>query len=257
MNKIKLSILLTAIIMTFNSNAQETQLAVDWIIHTLRGEKVTGEERPYITIDYSLSRFYGNNGCNVLNGDVKVSDTDAIAFTNVLSTQRMCQDAPYEYMINTTLDDVVYYKIDKKGNESYLDLMNSRRKVVMTLRKHNMDFLNGAWRVTAINTSPNSNEEIRMLIDIPETRIHGNTGCNIFNGNLYIDPDKNNSIQFFNIGSTRMRCDNQAIETALLVALEVTESGHLLSDDTVKLCDSEGREVLRLQRIPIDQLRAQ
>lgn len=230
-------------------------LAGEWIIYNLRGEKVTGEERPFITIDLKQSRFYGNNGCNILNGEVKTSGTDSIAFTNMMSTQRLCQDAPFEYMINTTFDDVRFYEIKQYGHEYYLDLMNARRQVIMVLRKHNMDFLNGAWRVSAIDSTVNRNEGVRLLIDIPQERIHGNTGCNILNGQLFIDPDKPNSIQFQNLATTRMMCHDMATETSFLVALEEVEFAYADGNDAVKMYDSHGREVLRLHRISIDEMR--
>lgn len=227
----------------------------EWTVYNLRGDKVTGEERPYITIALSEGRFYGNNGCNILNGNVVTTGNDGISFTDILSTRRLCRDAPFEYLINTTLNDVRFYTIKQYGHEYYLDLQNDRHQVIMVLRQHNMDFLNGAWRVTRINNEPNRNEGVEMVIDIPELHIHGNTGCNIVNGNLFIDPDKPNSIQFSDLATTRMMCPDMATETAFLVALEEVEAAYADGNNAVKMYDSHGREVLRLQRIDPSELK--
>ncbi len=76
----------------------------------------------------------------------------------------------------------------------------------MTLRRHNMEFLNGNWRVTAIDGQPIDDEEANVFIDIAELKIHGNTGCNYFNGAIYIDPARTNAIDFSDMGVTRMAC---------------------------------------------------
>lgn len=227
----------------------------EWTVYNLRGDKVTGEERPYITIALNEGRFYGNNGCNILNGNISVEGTDMIAFTDILSTKRLCRDAPFEYLINTTLGDVKFYTIKQYGHEYYLDLQNERRQVIMVLRQHNMDFLNGAWRVTRIDNEPNRNEGVEMVIDIPEAHIHGNTGCNIVNGDIFIDPDKPNSIQFSKLATTRMMCPDMATETAFLVALEEVETAYADGNNAAKMYDSHGREVLRLQKIDPSELK--
>lgn len=42
----------------------------------------------------------------------------------------------------------------------------------------------------------------RLVIDVPEGKVHGNTGCNILNGSLETDMEAANSISF------RLDCDN-------------------------------------------------
>lgn len=227
-------------------------LAGEWVIYNLRGDKITVEDRPYIDIQPGENRFYGSNGCNILNGDISASGNDGIRFRNIISTQRFCSDAPFEYLINTTLEDVRYYSLKRHGHESYLDLMNDGRHVIMVLRHHNMNFLNGAWRVTKIDGAVNHNENVEMVIDIPQARIHGNAGCNIMNGSLYIDPDKSNSVQFQEIVTTRTECPDMSAETSLLVALEEVEKAYLNGPDEVAMYDGRGQEVVVLKRIYVN-----
>lgn len=228
----------------------------DWTIYNILGEKVTGEERPHIDIELKEKRFYGSNGCNVLNGDVAVTGNDQIKFYNTISTRMLCQDAPFEYLINNTIETIKYFSIQQYGHEYYLDLKNDKRQVVMVLRKHNMDFLNGAWAVASVDGEANRNENVRLVIDIPEAKLHGNTGCNILNGSLFIDPDKSNSIQFQDIATTRMMCPDMASETSLLVALEEVESAFAKGNDLVVMLDGHGQEVLQLKRLTAEELSA-
>lgn len=227
----------------------DTRLAGEWNIDNVNGQKVTGEERPMLNFDLSQSRLYGNNGCNVINANLVTAPGNKLQFSDMLSTRMYCADAPFEYIINTTLDQVRSYKISRYGHEYYLDLFNDRGHLIMVLRKHNMDFLNGAWRVTAINGNANTNQGIQFVIDLPEKKLHGNAGCNIVNGDISIDPDVSNSIQFSNLATTRMMCPDLATETAVLVALEETEKAFAKSDDVVTFVNHAGKPVLSLVRI--------
>lgn len=232
----------------------DSRLNGEWVFYNLYGEKVTGEERPYINIVNDEGRFYGSNGCNILNGTVVSPKEGDIQFTNILSTRKFCQNAPFEYKINVALDAVKGYSIKQFGHEYYLDLTDKNGYIIVVLRRHNMDFLNGAWRVTSINGELNRNEGVEIVIDIPEGRIHGNTGCNLLNGQVTIDPDKNNSIQFGNIGTTRMMCQDMQTETSFLVALEEVEAAYADGNNAASLYNSRGKQVLGLERInPEDQ----
>lgn len=230
------------------SNA-DSRLEGEWFIDNINGEKMTGEDRPFLNFDLSQNRVYGNNGCNIINANIVTGGDNKLRFTDMLSTRKYCANAPFEYLINTTLDQVRGYKISRFGHEYYLDLTNERGHLIMVLRKHNMDFLNGAWQVTEIDGQANANEGIRFVIDLPEKKLHGNSGCNIVNGEIMIDPDVTNSLQFGNLLSTRMMCPDIATETAVLVALEETEKAFAKSDDTVTFVNHAGKPVLKLIRI--------
>lgn len=233
----------------FPSTQADIRLNGEWNIDNVNGQKVTGEERPVLNFDLAQSMLYGNNGCNTINATIVAGKGNKLRFDNMLSTQKYCADAPFEYIINTTLDQVRSYKISRYGHENYLDLFNDRGHLIMVLRKHNMDFLNGAWRVTAINGEPNANEAVRFVIDLPEKKLHGNAGCNIVNGEISVDPDVTNSVQFSNLATTRMMCPDINTETAVLVALEETEKAFAKSDDTVTFVNHAGKPVLTLVRI--------
>ena len=232
-----------------------SQLDGEWLVWTVGGKKVTGEERPYLNFSIAEGRIYGNNGCNTLNGDFTTGEGQSLRISNVISTMMACADAPFEAAINQALENARYFTVSKKGHELYLDLLNSSKSTIMVLRRHNMEFLNGAWTPVEINGKANHNEEVRMVIDVPEQKLHGNSGCNLMNGSLLIDPDKNNSIQFLDIATTRMMCDreNMATETALLVALESVEHAKTGKNGTVVMTDKDGKTVLVLKHIDLVQ----
>lgn len=232
-----------------------SQLDGEWLVWTVGGKKVTGEERPYLNFSIAEGRIYGNNGCNTLNGDFTTGEGQSLRISNVISTMMACADAPFEAAINQALENARYFTVSKKGHELYLDLLNSSKSTIMVLRRHNMEFLNGAWTPVEINGKANHNEEVRMVIDVPEQKLHGNSGCNLMNGSLLIDPDKNNSIQFLDIATTRMMCDreNMATETALLVALESVEHAKTGKNGTVVMTDKDGKTVLVLKHIDLAQ----
>ncbi len=228
--------------------ADDHPLAGEWIFYIIDGKRVTGEDRPYIAFDFAEKRLYGSNGCNIIGADVIFGKHNSIKFSDILSTRMYCPDAPYERSINVTLPQISSYKISRFGHEYYLDLMNGRGHTVLVLRQHNMEFLNGIWNVERIDGEKNENPEIKIAIDVEGSKIHGNTGCNIFNGELYIDPDKTSSMQFLNIATTRRACPDSTSESAFLAALEETESAFGKSDDEISLVDKKGREVLLLRR---------
>lgn len=223
----------------------------EWTVYKVDGKTVTGDERPYITFDPAQSRFYGSNGCNTINGDYALDKT-SLRFGNVISTMRACADAPFEYAINQALDKVSDYAVARKGHEYYMTLTSPSGEVLMVLRKHNMDFLNGSWSVVTLNgAAPDlqNDEAMQLVIDIPELKLHGNTGCNILNGSLLIDPDKSNAIQFHGIATTRMACRNYKQETAFLLALEAVDAAISTGDGSVALLNDEGKTVMTLKRI--------
>ncbi len=226
----------------------------EWTIYSVRGNLVTGEERPYINFDLAANRFYGSNGCNYLNGDLSLEPKGGLKMDNMVTTMKMCQDAEFEYLINLAVSDVRSFSVRPDGSETYLDMKSASGNTIMVLRRHNMDFLNGAWRIDTLNgTKLNEADDATITINIPDQRIHGCTGCNIFNGNLFIDPDKKRSMQFANISTTRKSCPNDSRETELLLGLEEVEHAKLTSKDTVEMYGKDGQPIMMLSRMALSQ----
>lgn len=204
----------------------------EWTVADVGGTAVTGENRPYVIFDKSqgnnpfVVRCYANDGCNTINGTYAVTPGGSMKpSSDMASTLRMCPDAPYEMAVGLALHNVTNYKIEAVGRDYILYFNDAQGKTLMTLRKSDIGFMNGAWKVTRIgNQDLKADSETEMVIDLAELKVHGNAGCNIFNGSIYVAPDKQNSLQFRDLATTRMTCPDIATERAFLVALEDRKS---------------------------------
>ena len=226
----------------------ENAIAGEWTIVAVGKTAISDrEEMPYINFDNG--RLYASNGCNVLNGSYNLAD-GRLSFSHMASTMRYCADVPFEHDINVVIADGTGYnvKTENLGHESYLYLMGENGQKLLTARRHNMGFLNGQWLVTGINGRPIDDEECNIFFDVAEGKVHGNTGCNYFNGKLYISPDRSNALELSNMGVTRMACPKTAQETSMLVALEETASAIRGNGNQVILLDKNGKQVMTLLR---------
>lgn len=222
----------------------------EWIIVKCgEAQIVRDTEMPYIYFEEKDNRFYASNGCNTLNGFYSLAG-NAIGFANVLSTMQDCPDVPFTGQISRVLADGVKLTAtyEHKGDESYLYLSQNSGKPLLTLRRHNMEPLTGQWEVEKIDDAPIDDPEVNIFIDIAELKVHGNSGCNYFNGAILIDPLYPNSISFSQMGVTRKMCPNMDVERTFLVALEQTQSYKLTDKDTLKLVNDQGKTVLVLKR---------
>lgn len=223
----------------------------DWAIETVLGKKAVGETAPFLKFAPSVHRAYGNNGCNVINANYVYNAKDStIRFSNMISTMMACgKTGITDYDVNMALDMARFYSWESKGSEYYLYLYDQSHNQVMQLLHQNFEFLNGTWKVTAINNKPVDVEGMKLVIDVNEGKLHGNTGCNILNGKFESNMDRPNAISFSSIATTRMACpDNMNYETVLLVALEEASSAKPISPEEVILYNSSNEPVLRLVR---------
>lgn len=235
---------------TTATDIAEADIAGEWTITEVNGRAVAeADEMPYVAFDNG--RLYANNGCNVINGSYTLAK-GKITFGQTASTMRLCHDAPFEFEINQALADGTprTVAIENIGHETYLTLMADNGRKMITARRHNMEFLNGQWLVTAINGKQIDDEECNIFFDIAEGKVHGNTGCNYFNGSIYISPGRSNAIKLSNMGVTRMACPKTEQETSMLVALEEASSAIQGDADRVMLLDKSGKQLMTLLRAP-------
>lgn len=224
----------------------------EWVIRTVGATTILREENaPYIYFVLDENRFYASNGCNVLNGVFTIDATNRITFHNVLSTMKYCSDTPYDTEINEVFKDerTVTARYENIAGEGYLYLMDKNGKQLMTLNKNALGFLNGNWQIAEINGQPFDDEEMTVFFDINERKIHGNTGCNYFNGNIFVDPNKANIISLSNMGVTQRMCPNLDLERQLLVALEEISVVVDGLDGTALLTDTAGTTSIKLVKM--------
>ena len=228
----------------------------DWAIETVFGKKAVGETAPYLKFDPEQKRVYGSNGCNYINATYSYNSTDStLNFSNIVSTMRACaMQGITDYEINNALDQTGRYSWRMDGTQYFLQFFSKTGIELMTLMHQNFNFLNGTWMVEMIKDKtinvPGSYlvPDMKLVIDIDEGKVHGNTGCNILNGILKTDMEMPNSISFEQLATTRRACPDDAYESDFLVALEEVITARPATKDKVDMINSNGQVVLRLVR---------
>lgn len=226
----------------------------DWAIEKVYGKDAVGETAPFLKFVPDGKRVYGNNGCNTLNADYTYNPADStLRFSNILSTMRLCsKEGITEQEINMALASTTNYTWDMEGLEYYLHFFDESKQEVMVLMHQNFDFLNGTWKVTAIGKERIDVEDMKLVIDVEEGKLHGNTGCNILNGKFEIDMNQANSISFSSIITTRMSCPDIKWETEFIVALEEASAAKPINPTEVVLFNSSHKPVLQLKRASVN-----
>ena len=227
------------------------QLYGEWDIVSLRKKKVYTLERAYLYLDFAGgNKVYGNNGCNTINGTFQLSGNN-LKFNEFISTSESCRNVTNERTIMHALVDVRRFTLEAQYNAQYMNLMNSKGVVIMVLKRHNLDAMNGAWLIKEIDSRNVSEKNMRVVVDAVMQTIHGDTGCNIINGIITLDPTKDMAIQFEDLRSSEHQCEDIDNETALLLALESTESCKRINQQEMALLDHKGNIVVVLQRITL------
>ncbi len=222
----------------------------DWAIEKVNGKEAIGEKAPYLKFVPDEKRVYGNNGCNIINASYRYNPADStLSFSNIVSTMMACgMEGITDIEINQALDAARFYTWRLSGDDYYLTLYDADRSPVMELMHQNFQFLNGTWAVREIDGQAVDVPDMKLVIDVDEGKLHGNTGCNIINGSLETDMDAANSISFQGIAMTRMACPDANYETQFVMALEEATKAKPLKDNRVALLNGEGKVVLVLER---------
>ena len=230
----------------------------EWLAMDVNGVTVSGEERPYVVFDTLatnpyMAKFYAFNGCNVINGEVSLTAGGSMKkASDYMTTMKYCPEAQYEIGMSMLLDAIDSYKIEKVGDSYLLYLYNADKKQKMVLRRGDLSWLNGAWSVRRIGDKVISADDgVQLVIDLPEKHLHGNTGCNVLNGDITVNPDAQNEIAFSKIGTTRMMCRNPELEQSFLDALQKVAVAQRTNggDNEADLRDAQGTLVIELVRM--------
>ena len=233
----------------------------EWIAYQVGDQLVTGADRPYIIFNgdndshtTNYVKIYGNDGCNVVNGAYTITPGGKmVRASELISTLRLCPDAPYEMGMTLALNNVQKFELDKIGNDYLLSMKGANDSTLMVLRKYDLNFINGAWAVTSIDGEKvPETADLQLVIDTPEQKIHGSVGCNTMNGTIVINPDLQNSIRFTDMITTRMTCPDIETEQALLTALSKVTTVTPIDDMAgAQLKDEAGNTLVVIKRIQL------
>lgn len=224
-----------------------SQLYGEWDMETMRKKPIATRERAYLYLDFQHHKVYGNNGCNSLNGHFQLHGNN-ISFSNMILTDQTCHNVTSDKSIMKTLAEVRGYNVTSLYGMEYLNLLNNKGAVLMTLSRQNLDLLGGVWLVKEVDNETVIERNMRLVIDPVMQTLHGQTGCNVINGIITIDTYKDFAIQFEDLTSTENHCDDMSAETAMLLALERAEYCKRINDNEVALLDGQGHIVMRLLR---------
>ena len=222
----------------------------DWAIEKVYDQEAVGEKAPFIKFANEEGRIYGNNGCNTINGEYNYNPADStLSFSNVAVTMMLChKEGITDYLVNKALEETTHYSLTDVDDGYLMTFFNSEGSPLMELTHQNLDFLNGTWKVTAIDGEEIHVEKMKLVFDVDEHKVHGNTGCNVLNGRLETDMEAPNTFSFESLGVTMMMCPQIEYQTAMLVALEEAERAKPIDKNKVELLDSNGKAVLTLVR---------
>lgn len=222
----------------------------DWAIEEVFGQKAIGEKAPFIKFANDEGKIYGNNGCNIVNGSYKYERQDSVlTFSNLAVTMMYCdKEGITDQLITQALDEARHYSLQDVDDGYIMRIYDAKGQEIMLLTHQNLDFLNGTWKVTEINGEKVNVEKMKLVFDIDEHKVHGNTGCNVLNGRLETDMDEPNTFSFESMGVTMMMCPQMEYQTAMLVALEDACRAKPIDKNKVQLLDSAGQVVMTLVR---------
>lgn len=103
------------------------QLNNIWKLESINGEKVSENNRKaHLQFNINEGTFYGNGGCNNLNGKVELKDT-SLTFSKVATTMMACENLEEESKFITKLDEQTYDILLSKND---LTLKNDENELV-------------------------------------------------------------------------------------------------------------------------------
>ena len=240
------------------SKKEETPLSAlngEWNIVKIDGKELStssNHEAPFIVFDTATGQLYGFSGCNRMMGSFNTDTQPGILQLEPVNTTRMaCPDMTVEQSVIEALSKV---KSFAKEMDYKMVLRGADDKDIMVIEKKKNDItvsdLAGQWEIIEVqNEQVPSGMENQPFIEFneAEARIHGNAGCNIFNGGYQIEEGNPLAISFPNTITTMMSCPDMEIESKIINALNGVASFDKV-DNGVGLYNAEGLLVLVLQK---------
>lgn len=251
------------------SKAAVDSITGDWSVVEVQGSPVELEVLPTVNLSLPDSEVvypgdvvlcYAFSGCNTINGAFKLTPGHGMTPQGeFISTLMLCPEPNYDQAVQDAVNLVTAYDIETSGTESTLSLYDKGGKKLVTLSKHNIEFLNGAWRVTGIDGEPVAADEgVQMVVDLSEGKLHANGPCNVINGSIEPVMATQSGIRFYNMASTRMTCPSMPLEQKFLSALgNVGKAVKGGKKDTALLQDAKGKTLITMTRMDMNELRAE
>lgn len=110
--------------------------------------------------------------------------------------------------------------------------------------------LEGKWNIVGVKGEKIQKEGLPYLeFDMNENKVHGNTGCNLFNSTVTLDDQDVSSITIDPGAATMMACPDMDLESSILQAMgEVKGVKNGRSEVEMLLVDADGNALLTLSK---------
>lgn len=110
--------------------------------------------------------------------------------------------------------------------------------------------LEGKWNVVEVKGEKLMEEGLpQMNFNMAENKLHGNTGCNIFNTTVNLDSNDVSSITINPAATTMMACPNMDVEGKVLQAMEEVKGvKNGKNENEMCLVDQNGNVLFVLQK---------
>lgn len=110
--------------------------------------------------------------------------------------------------------------------------------------------LEGKWKVVEVKGEKILEEGLpQMDFDMAASKLHGNSGCNIFNTTVTLDPNDVSAITINEGASTMMACPNMDLEMKVLKSMSEVKSVKAgKSESEMLLVDQDGNVLFVLDK---------
>lgn len=110
--------------------------------------------------------------------------------------------------------------------------------------------LDGKWNVVEVKGEKVEGEEgPKMEFNMAENKLHGNTGCNLFNTTVVVDPNDVSSLGINQAATTMMACPNMELESKVLQSLAQVKSVKAgQNENEMLLVDADGNVLFVLSK---------
>lgn len=222
----------------------------EWNVVELNGEDLTLEEElPFVAFNVDESRFSGNAGCNMINGQFELNANEGkFSFGQVAATRRYCPDMEIETALLAAFDNIEGFDVAMTGNTvDSIMLKDSQGTKIVKLMKRSM--IDGRWNIVALNDSAVVTEEKIPYVDFRTNvgRVFGCLGCNSYNSSIEFD-EAAGKIKFGNGAMTMMMCPDSDVERSIAAAVAQVESFSMNEDGVLLLRNGKGKNLLKLER---------
>ena len=110
--------------------------------------------------------------------------------------------------------------------------------------------LNGDWNVIEVKGEKVEAETLpQMSFDMNENKLHGTTGCNLFNTTVEVDKEDVSALKIAQGATTMMACPDMELETKVLQSMDKVKAVKAgKSENEMLLVDQDGNVLFVLAR---------